>query len=76
MAPEGYGLVDVECPDLDTEEQKKKLLGRTILHAWDNATGIALCNAELSATLFAWGECERFVLQERSQRVSVSIPAT
>jgi hypothetical protein len=38
VAPEGYEIID-EAPALDTEEQQTALIGKTILHAWDNATG-------------------------------------
>ncbi len=38
MAPEGYEIID-EGPALDTDEQQKALIGKMILHAWDNATG-------------------------------------
>jgi len=39
VAPTGFEIAGTECPPLDTEEQRKALIGQTILHAWDNATG-------------------------------------
>ena len=38
-APDGYKIVEEECPDVDTEEQQKTLIGQYILHAWDSKTG-------------------------------------
>ena len=46
MAPEGYEIID-ESPALDKEEQQKALIGQTILHAWDNATGKRQFSANL-----------------------------
>jgi len=37
--PAGY-VIEQECPELDTAQQQKTLVGKTVLHAWDNATGM------------------------------------
>jgi hypothetical protein len=43
VAPAGYKII-AKCSNLDTSENGKALIGKTILHAWDNATGIyAVC---------------------------------
>ena len=42
-APDGYQILDRECPLVDTEEQQKALIGRPILHAWDSPTGVCMC---------------------------------
>lgn len=50
--PEGYRIIH-ECPDLGTN----KMIGKTILHAWDNATGIVCVikhNVYTNMHLFAY----------------------
>eukprot|EP00277_Geminigera_cryophila_P007589 CAMPEP_0179413010 /NCGR_PEP_ID=MMETSP0799-20121207/4825_1 /TAXON_ID=46947 /ORGANISM="Geminigera cryophila, Strain CCMP2564" /LENGTH=127 /DNA_ID=CAMNT_0021185363 /DNA_START=47 /DNA_END=426 /DNA_ORIENTATION=+ len=37
--PAGY-VIEQECPELDTAQQQKTLVGKTVLHAWDNATAV------------------------------------